>query len=134
MTPEQGLIELVAETWQWSVVEIAMFAHATNPHCRGWTMGTGGKAWCGHCEWEIAARLDDSIGAARFGLVALSLIGVAIRRLLEPAIETIEDARAACDLNDVPFEDPRVELVDGRIDITYTISIKQLEVAWKVDV
>lgn len=97
---DQALLELAGADWQWRVVEAAMFAHATHPECRGWTMGVGAmaKAWCGHCRWEIAARMEPMRASGAFAMIALGILGAAIEialasPLANALVTELEEAR-----------------------------------------
>lgn len=77
---EAGLEELEAaaarEHWAESLIQQAAFMHIRfDSNCRGYTMASSGRAFCGSCQWEMSARLSD-VGQARSGRFALFVLAV----------------------------------------------------------
>jgi hypothetical protein len=67
------------------------------PHvrsCIGYTMASGGRAWCGACGWGMSARLADvgGVGSARFALAAIARVGQAIALARDELVQVLFEA------------------------------------------
>lgn len=84
-----------AGDWAEALLQAAGFAHvAASPGCRGYTMASSGRAWCGCCGWGMSARMHDAggVGSALFALAAIARVGQSVARAIGEVVQTMFEA------------------------------------------
>jgi hypothetical protein len=82
---EAGLRELVQvagnDQWASELVQTSAWMHLDrSPICLGYVMSSSGRAFCGRCQWQLSARLEDlgELRSARFAMFVLAWIGMIV--------------------------------------------------------
>jgi hypothetical protein len=92
--------DIPCDDWAEAIVQDAAFRHVARSRlCRGYTMSTSGRAWCGSCSWCLSGRPQDAAtrGGARFAQAALGRVGEAMELVVGVVVQAVWDAMApAC--------------------------------------
>jgi hypothetical protein len=111
---ENGLLELAAaanEFWPIEVITSAAWKHSLRPGCLGFTLTTNGRAFCGHCGWQVVPR------SGQLALLALARIGETVA-IAQHVAETyadlyLSDAGAISDVQ-----------IDGNGGFSYSVKLE----------